>query len=166
MNALTTDRLVVRPPVETDRTRFVALFGDERFMEFADGPMDVGAANARFDGMLERAAEVPFAKQPIIERSNGLILGYTGVNRFEFGGEPRLEWGYRLIPEARGKGYATEAGRALMDVARRHFAGEILAMVDPRNMPSQRVITKLGFEFWKLAVVHGYLDRLYRITIP
>ena len=166
MSRLITDRLEIRLPVEGDRARFVELFGDDEFMIYADGPMDRAAANARFDGMLERAAELPFAKQPIVERATDTVLGYTGVNRFEFCGEQRLEWGYRLIPEARGKGYATEAGLALMNVARQHFQGEILAMVDPRNEPSQKVIAKLGFDFWKLAVIQGYLDRLYRIALP
>jgi len=36
------------------------------------------------------------------------------VNWFDFEEQRRLEYGYRLVPEARGKGYATEAGRALL----------------------------------------------------
>ena len=166
MSRLITDRLEIRLPVEGDRARFVELFGDDEFMIYADGPMDRAAANARFDGMLERAAELPFAKQPVIERSTGTILGYTGVNRFDFNGTEQLEWGYRLIPEARGKGYATEAGLALMEVARRSFEGEIIAMIDPRNDASKNVITKLGFEYWKRDWVNGWLDDLYRITLP
>src|SRR5690349_14247377 len=105
-------------------------------MVFSDGVLDAGGAHRRFDEMLVRAEEIPFAKQPVIERATGVIVGYSGVNTFEFEGESRLEWGYRLVPEARGKGYATEAGRALLDVAERTFHGEILAMIDPTNAPS------------------------------
>lgn len=166
MTELVTDRLIVRLPVEDDRERFVELFCDEEFMIFSGGVMNEADANGRFDGMLERAAEVPFAKQPVIERSSRLILGYTGANRFEFEGEQRWEWGYRLIPEVRGKGYATEAGRALVEVARRSFEGEILAMIDPRNDASKNVIAKLGFTWWKRDYVNGWLDDLYRITFP
>ncbi len=162
---LKTERLDIRLPVEDDRARFVALFGDEQFMEFSDGTLDEPAANRRFDEMLVRAAELPFAKQPVIERSSAVIVGYSGVNWFEFEGAPRLEYGYRLVPEARGRGYATEAGRAVLEVASATFRGEILAMIDPRNHASQNVARKLGFTFWKQAHIDGYLDNLYRLTI-
>lgn len=161
-----TERLELRLPVEADRARFVELFGDEEFMVFSGGVLDERAANQRFDRMLTRASELPFAKQPVIERSTGMIVGYAGVDTFEFEGESRLEFGWRLASDARGRGYATEAIRAVLEVARANYEGEILAMIDPRNVPSQNVARKVGFRFWKEAVVHGFLDGLYRLRIP
>jgi RimJ/RimL family protein N-acetyltransferase len=70
--------------------------------------------------MLARAGELTFAKQPVIERSSGQVVGYAGVDRFVFEGQSRLEFGYRLVPQARGKGYATEAGRACWQLRPRH----------------------------------------------
>ena len=160
-----TARLEVRLPAEADRERFVELFCDEEFMVFSDGVLDAEAANRRFDGMLVRAAELAFAKQPLIERSTGMIVGYSGVDRFEFEGPSRLEYGYRLVPGARGKGYATEAGRAILDVAATTFQGEILAIIDPANQPSQNVAHKLGFGFWKQALVNDYPCNLYRLEV-
>src|SRR5262245_13332662 len=106
IGAMLTDRLEVRLPVEADRKRFVELFQDPEFMEFSAGVHDVQSANDRFDGMLRMAAELPFAKQPVIERTSGAIVGYSGAAWFEFEGDQRLEYGYRLVPEARGRGYA------------------------------------------------------------
>jgi len=160
-----TPRVEVRLPVESDRERFVELFCDESFMVFSAGVLDSDSAHRRFDEMLERAAELPFAKQPVIERRTGSIIGYSGVNSFEFEEQRRLEYGYRLVPEARGKGYATEASRALLTLAEQTFSGEILAMIDPRNTASQNVARKLGFAFWKQAVVDGFLDNLYRLQL-
>jgi RimJ/RimL family protein N-acetyltransferase len=159
-----TERLEVRPPTEVDRERLVTLFQDPEFMVFSGGVHDFDSAHARFDVMLRTAVELPFAKQPVIELATNTIVGYSGVAWFEFAGERRLEFGYRLVPEARGKGYATEAGRALIALAAESFHGEMLAMVDPTNEPSMNVITKLGFTFWKQAEVDGYLDNLYRQT--
>ncbi len=161
-----TDRLELRPPVETDRERFVELFGDEEFMVYSDGTLDEAQANARFDRMLLRAAEIDFAKQPVRTRSDPTILGYAGVDRFDYDGVEWLEFGWRLVPEARGHGFAPEAAAALLDLATRSYAGDILAMIDPENTPSARVATKLGFRFWKHAEVNGYWDDLYLITIP
>ncbi len=135
-------------------------------MVFAGGTLSAEAADARFDVMLQNATEVPFAKQPVILRDSGLIVGYCGVAWFDFEGQRRLEFGWRLVPEARGCGYATEAGAALLELAAESFEGELLAMIDPTNEPSQRVAAKLGFEFWKMATVDGYLDRIHRILIP
>ena len=160
-----TDRLEVRPPNEADRERFVALFQDPEFMVFSGGVHDLRSANARFDGMLQAASEVPFAKQPLIERATGTIIGYSGVASFEFEGARRLEFGYRLVPDARGRGYATEAGRALLALATETFNGELLAMIDPRNTASQGVIAKLAFTYWRQAEIDGYVDNLYRRTI-
>ncbi|MEP1126604.1 MAG: GNAT family N-acetyltransferase [Ilumatobacter sp.] len=161
-----TDRLEIRNPVESDRDRFVELFGDEEFMVFSGGVLDVDAADARFDHMCELAVEMPFAKRPIVERSTGTIVGYTGVDRFEFEGAIELEFGWRLVPSVRGTGYATEAAGAVMAVLEREFTGTVFAMIDPRNEPSKAVARKVGFEFWKLAVVNGFDDEIHRRHVP
>jgi RimJ/RimL family protein N-acetyltransferase len=157
-----TDRLELRRPLETDRARFVELFCDHDFMVFSDGVCSTESANARFDEMLRNGAELSYAKQPVIELSTGKIVGYSGVAWFDFEGQRRLEFGYRFVPAARGRGYATEAGRAVLAVAAESFRGELLAMIDPTNRPSSNVVLKLGFSFWKQATVNGYRDDLYR----
>src|SRR4051794_10030227 len=57
-----TPRLEIRLPRESDRARFVELFCDEAFMVFSGGVHDVDSAHARFDEMLRRGNELPFAK--------------------------------------------------------------------------------------------------------
>jgi RimJ/RimL family protein N-acetyltransferase len=157
-----TERLEVRSPQEADRDRLVELFCNPEFMVFSGGVHDLESAHRRFDEMLRIAVDVPFAKQPVIELATNTLVGYSGVAWFDFEGDRRLEFGYRLVPAARGRGYATEASRALLALAATTFRGEILAMIDPTNDASQRVIAKLGFAFWKQAEVDGYLVNLYR----
>jgi RimJ/RimL family protein N-acetyltransferase len=160
-----TPRLEVRLPVESDRGRFVELFGDEAFMVFSGGVLGPDAAQRRFDEMLVRAQELSFAKQPVIDRATGVIIGYAGVDWFDFERERWLEFGWRLVPEARGNGYATEASRAVLARAGETFQGQLLAMIDPRNQASQNVAGKLGFTFWKVATIDGFEDRLYRLEV-
>ena len=161
---LVTPRLELRPPQESDRQRFIELFTDDDFMVFS-GALATDEANRRFDHMVATCATVPFAKQPIVERASGAVVGYTGVDYFNLDGETVLEWGYRLVPASRGLGYATEASRALMAIANDTFSGELLAIIDPTNGPSQSVCRKLGFRFWKQAFVDGDLRNLYRLSI-
>ena len=156
----------MRHVVEADRSRFVALFCDDDFMAYyPGGARSPAEAGKRFDGMLERCAEVSFAKQAIVELSTGEIVGYTGVDRIEIDGRQWLEWGYRLVPSARGKGYATEAGKMLMARAAAEYSGELLAIIAPENLASQNVCRKLGFRYWKTSEVDGYLCNLYKLRL-
>ena len=157
-----TPRLRVRRATELDRPRFVELFRDEAFMAYSGGPLAADQAHARFDRILARCRELSFAKQPIVERCTGVVVGYTGVDWIEFDGRRWLEWGYRLVPTARGKGYATEASLGLLEVARNDDAGDVLGIIHPDNRASQNVIRKLGFGYWKQVPVQGDLRDLYR----
>lgn len=149
MTTIETDRLNIRPPVEQDRARFIELFTDEAFTVFSGGVHDVESANARFDRMLRMVDAVAYAKQPVIERTSGAIIGYTGVDSVVIDGIDRLEWGWRLVPEARGRGYATEAATALLAVADSLDDGEMLCLIEPDNHPSRRVAEKVGFRWWR-----------------
>jgi RimJ/RimL family protein N-acetyltransferase len=163
---LRTDRLIVRPVTDADRIRFVDLFGDAEFMEYsASGPLATETAERRFDHMLSLGAVVPFSKQAVVDSSTGSIVGYVGVDVFEFRGVERLEFGHRLIPEARGRGYATEAGGALLNLARTTFRGQLLAFIDPQNHASRRVLDKLGFGFIEETPIMGYPVELYGLPV-
>jgi RimJ/RimL family protein N-acetyltransferase len=59
-----------------------------------------------------------------------------------------LDLGYALLPEFCGRGYAVEAGAAVLSDARARLdIRRIVAIVDPRNAASIRVLEKLGFRF-------------------
>ncbi len=145
---LRTDRLLIRHPVEADRRRFVELFTSESFMVFG-GCLDVQSANARFDHMVDMVGLVPYAKQPVVDRASGTIVGYTGVDSVNFEGMHRLEWGWRLVEGARGSGVATEAVTALLSFADTVDTGEMLCLIDPANVASRRVADRVGFSWWK-----------------
>lgn len=156
-----TDRLEIRTMVEPDRTRFVELFTDPGFMVFF-GVQTEASAHRHVDHLLTVNARVPFAKQPIIVRSSGAIVGYAGVDSFDLEGEEELEFGYRLVPDARGVGYATEASLALLALARATFDGTIYALIHEANKASISTIRKIGFEYWKQGLVDGAKRNLYR----
>jgi [ribosomal protein S5]-alanine N-acetyltransferase len=70
--------------------------------------------------------------------------GPPGVNAYDT--PEAVEFGYKIFPPHRGRGYATQAARMLMDQAEeragiRHF----FLSVGPDNTPSLAVVRKLGF---------------------
>jgi hypothetical protein len=73
-DALTTARLLVRPPREADRSRFIELFCDADFMVYYPGRLTREQASDRFDHMLAVCATLSFGKQPVVELSSGSIV--------------------------------------------------------------------------------------------
>ena len=62
-----------------------------------------------------------------------------------------VDLGYALLPDFCGHGYAVEAATAVLADARaRLHIDRIVAITDPRNEASVRVLEKLGFRYEKM----------------
>ena len=69
-------------------------------------------------------------------------IGFLGAP----GADGSVEIGYSVIPDRRGRGYATEAARALVDWAlRQPEVTTVVAGCDNDNVPSIRTLERLGF---------------------
>jgi RimJ/RimL family protein N-acetyltransferase len=80
----------------------------------------------------------------MLDRTDGAVVGHCG-----FHGAPedvgRAEIGYTVLAAERGRGFATEAARALIDYAATGKVATVFATVAPGNAASLRVVQKLGF---------------------
>jgi ribosomal-protein-alanine N-acetyltransferase len=76
-------------------------------------------------------------------QADGQLIGSTGLG-LEPGGQAIT--GYVLAKDAWGKGYATEALTAIVDVATDIGIGELYALCHPEHRASQRVLEKCDFE--------------------
>ena len=77
--------------------------------------------------------------------ADGRILGFAGVRPPLPDDEPFLNLYYRFRPDAWGKGYATEVGRAALTLAAQSAPGvPVAALIRPKNEPSIRVAERLG----------------------
>jgi RimJ/RimL family protein N-acetyltransferase len=73
-----------------------------------------------------------------------VVIGLAG-----FKGPPldgAVEVFYELVPEARGRGLATEAVQALCDWAQANGATRVIAKIEPDNIFSRRVLERCGFQ--------------------
>lgn len=78
-------------------------------------------------------------------RSDGKYVGELVLYGFGYRGEAEI--GFRFLPEFRGKGYATESCRALIEYARdRLQVKKLKARCFKQNTESERLIEKLGFK--------------------
>jgi RimJ/RimL family protein N-acetyltransferase len=86
------------------------------------------------------------------ERSGGAPVARGGLARTVFDGVPELEVGWTTVPDRWGEGFATELGRAAIDVAFGELGSPgLVAYTLPHNVASRRVMEKLGFTYEKTA---------------
>lgn len=105
----------------------------------------------RRDQVRERPEWLPWSLRAIVVRDpERAMVGYAnfhgppGVNDLMTPGA--VETGYTVFAAQRGKGYATEVARAMMDWATgEHGVTHFISGVAPDNAPSLRVNDKLGF---------------------
>jgi RimJ/RimL family protein N-acetyltransferase len=147
-DAITTDRLLLRPPVAADVEAYFAVFGDAQAN--AANPRgrcaDLAAAAVALQGHIDRWASDGFDVWAVCERERpGAVVGFGGVGLWRFGEKPRLNLGYGLHASVFGRGYAKEIARAGVEAARERASfGELWARVHRDNAASRRVLEAAG----------------------
>lgn len=82
--------------------------------------------------------------------------------------EDGAEIEYMLLPEYWNQGYATKVAHCLCQLARQHSdVSAVRGLVDPANIPSQRVLLKNGFTFERSMPVEedGSTVDIYQIQL-
>ena len=167
MPTLTTPRLLMRERRVEDIPAYLEMDGDAEVMRYVgDGTVPDPVAHA-----------VRLSQRIAAGNGNGLWVWsvFERDRPSEFLGcaflspEPildRIELAYRFKRSAWGRGIATEAGRACLDFG---FGEcrllEIVALAYPENLPSQRVLAKLGFKQTGYHEAYGRSLLLLRLTV-
>ncbi|MFB9311577.1 GNAT family N-acetyltransferase [Nocardioides plantarum] len=144
---LTTDRLRLRPFEDTDADALFALQSNAVVLRYWDSPPWTDSARTdRFLATSRQLAVDGSGARLVVERgADGAFLGWCGIS----GWNPAFRSAsltYCLTEAAWGHGYATEAARALLTWAYATLdLNRVQAEADTRNVPSARVLEKLGF---------------------
>ncbi len=143
---LETARLRLRPFRETDLEDVARLYADPAVMRYigSEGKtLSRELAWREIACFLGHAQLRGYTTWAIEERETGRYVGECGPWFPE--GWPMLEVGWLIDPACQGRGYATEAGRAVLDWC---FANlgvqEVCSLIRPENEASIRVAQKLG----------------------
>ncbi len=149
---LTTDRMILRAMEREDFEQYAAAWADPKMTAFIGGnPRDRQTSWGKFLQGVGLWNLFGYGYWSFIDRESGKFLGNGGLARFERGvdeleGFPEAGWAF--VPQAWGKGLATEAMAAVFEWADEHrTATEIRCIIDPENAASIRVAEKLGFVF-------------------
>jgi RimJ/RimL family protein N-acetyltransferase len=128
------------------------IFGDPRVGATMGGVWPramIEETAAAIDGHWDRHG---FGYMMWFELATGQPIGWGGLSRSVFDGEPVLEAGWTVAPDRWGEGFATELGRAMVQRAFGPLAApNLVAYTLPNNAASRRVMEKLGFTYEKTA---------------
>jgi RimJ/RimL family protein N-acetyltransferase len=84
-----------------------------------------------------------FGPYAVVERATGTMLGPVGLWYPAEWPEPEVKWA--LVRTAWGKGYATEAASAVIDMAKQHLGWtRLISLIFPQNERSKNVAARLG----------------------
>src|SRR5262249_16779962 len=99
-------------------------------------------------------AKYGYGRWACVLKETGTVIGFCGLKFLEELGEVGI--GYRLQPDWRGKGLATECTRATLDYGFEQLGlPRIIALVHPDNAASIRVLEKLGMHSAGVIDYHG-----------
>lgn len=149
---LTTDRLRLRLVTEDDAPFYLALANDPAFIEH------IGDRQLRtVDAALRGLRDGPVAMQAkyghslyLVERlQDSAPIGLSGLVKRDT--LEHVDIGYAFMPEYRGRGYAFEAGQAVMRHAAALGIRTLAGIVSPANAASIALLQRLGLRFERRA---------------
>lgn len=171
---MTSSSFVVEVPVlETERLRLrahrlddfadcAAMWADATVTRFVGGkPLSEEEAWTKFLRYAGHWALLGFGYWVAEEKATGKFVGEIGFADYKREIEPSLkgtpEIGWVLASAFYGRGYATEAVRAVVEWGDRFFGTVRTAcIIAPENLASIRVAQKSGYQQWQLTIYKGH----------
>lgn len=141
-----TERLIVRALEPGDVEPLAALWCDPAATAYLGGARKFDDICRTLRDDLALPEQPAFDLWPTIDKASGRVVGHCGLLDKEIDGRIEVELVYVIEPAAWGRGFATEAGRAIRDfgVTARGYR-RLVALIHPQNAASERVAGKLGF---------------------
>jgi RimJ/RimL family protein N-acetyltransferase len=161
---LETERLTLRRLTHADADGLVELFNDPEVRDFiaVNGYTHANAV-ARIAADEHEWTELGHRVLAIEERSSGRFAGRIVLWDWPQFAETELGW--TLLPDARGRGIATEAARAVADWG---FANlevpYLISLIDPANERSIAVAERLGMTVLRRDELDGEPHLVYGLS--
>jgi len=144
-----TDRLVLRGWGAADVDAYARICADAEVMRYMLPSRPLTQAEVAYDALRlrEHWLRHGFGHWVVEEKESGDMVGRSGIKRHDdWTLDPEnTEVGWLYARRAWGKGYATEAGRAIVRFCFEQLdRPEVISIAHPDNLASRRVMEKLG----------------------
>jgi RimJ/RimL family protein N-acetyltransferase len=144
-----TTRLLLRPHVEGDLDDLVPFHSDPEVTRYIPWPVRNRdetriALAAKLDKGIV-AVEGDWLILAVVHAAENRVIGEVLLKRVS-DSEGVGELGYVIAPSHQGHGFASEAARAMLELAFAEFGlSRVVARIDEPNVASRRMIASLGF---------------------
>lgn len=166
---LETERLILRPLVTDDAAFILTLLNEPSWLRFIGdrGVRTIESARAYIaDGPRAMYARHGFGLLAMAVKGEQNLAGICGLLHRDILECPDL--GYALLERYQGGGYAREAAAAVLeDAAKAQKLPRVLALTDPANARSIRLLEHLGFRFERTlpAAEHRSESRVFALDL-
>lgn len=166
MDIVETERLILREFQPEDYPELSPILANPNVMKFSlTGCLSVAQTKEKINSFIDSYRQHGFGKWAVFLKAEKRIIGYCGIAIEEIDGKQETELGYRLSDRYWGKGLATEAAKAALEYGLNELKLlYILAVVQPENKASIRVIEKLGMQYKRQTIFQGLEMNVYRIN--
>ena len=162
MQVLETERLVLRHLTLDDAAFMQVLVNDPTWLRFIGdrGVRSIDDAREYLrKGAMASYAQHGFGLYMTELKEGAQPIGICGLVKRDT--LPDVDVGFALLPQFAGHGYAGEAAAAVMEHARSKFGlTRVVAITNPDNHGSIRVLEKIGLSFERLIRVAAGADEL------
>lgn len=131
---------------EEDLPLFVAMNKDERVMRYFPAVLTEEETEAFFGRIQSEFERYGWGLYAVELKSTGRFIGYVGLHEigFDAGFGPGIEIGWRLDADYHNRGLATEAAKAVLDLARAKGLKTLYSFTAKTNTTSEKVMQKIG----------------------
>lgn len=164
-HTIETARLILRRFRPDEVGTLIALRADPEVIRYLGGAARQSPASIeqRFKFYLSCYESHGFGVSAVVRKADGLMIGSSGLQPLEDTGE--IEVGYAFDKPFWGQGYATEAAAAWLRYGFEHVGlRSIVAVTDPANVGSWRVMEKLGMLYRGRERHYDQECKVYAIT--
>lgn len=152
VSPIETDRLILRPMTEEDAEFILELVNDPSFIQNIGDRKVRTLEDARAyitNGPVESYRKNGFGLYLVESKETGESMGMCGLIRRNTLND--VDIGYAFLPRYWSRGYAIESALAIRQQARDVIGlKRLVAVVDPQNLGSIRLLEKLGMKFERM----------------
>jgi len=144
---LETPRLWLRRWRDADRAPFAELNADPEVMRHFPSTLDRAASDTMAARIEASFATNGFGLYAVEVKGGSPFIGFVGLSRVRppNPAAPAVEIGWRLARRAWGRGYASEAAQACLNLAFDQLGeNEVVSFTAVDNAPSRAVMTRIG----------------------
>lgn len=149
---LETPRLILRHQVLDDLDALWTLYCDPEITKYIpDAPRSREEAQEELEWHRNGHPRRPeLGLWATVHKETGKFIGRCGLLPWEIDGQSEVEVAYTLAKEYQGQGLGSEAALAILNYGFDTLKlSRLICLIDPENIPSQKVAEKIGMQFEK-----------------